>query len=91
MSEALAAAPARREIAHPGDRRRRAGRPSTCSSSCCTAWAEASTDMPLGGVPDSPDCPFCYASGFAFNSASWSLINALISSVMASNCVHCSL
>ena len=32
-----------------------------------------------------------YASGFAFNSASCSLINALISSVMASNFVHCSL
>ena len=32
-----------------------------------------------------------YASGFAFNSASCSLINALISSVMASNVVHCSL
>ena len=53
--------------------------------------AEASTDMPLGVLPDSPDSPFCYASGFAFNSASWSLINALISSVMESNVVHCSL
>ena len=42
-------------------------------------------------VPDSPDNPFCYASGFDFNSASCSLINALISSVMESNVVHCSL
>ena len=42
-------------------------------------------------VPDSPDSPFCYASGFDFNSASCSLINAIISSVMESNVVHCSL
>ena len=42
-------------------------------------------------VPDSPDSPFCYASAFDFNSASCSLINALISSVMESNVVHCSL
>ena len=46
----------------------------------------AAFQAPCAGLPAT-----AYASGFAFNSASCSLINALISSVMASNVVHCSL
>ena len=59
---------------------------------CPSPWLSSvrnSTDLV---EPESPTfATGCYASGFAFSSASCSLINALISSVMASNFVHCSL